>query len=58
MCDQWRAAFENDSGSELEQKMRAIHSSSTLAVNFFKFWITADCAPLAAPWSSARLSNQ
>jgi hypothetical protein len=46
MCDQSRAAFENDSGSEPEQKMRALHSSSALAANFFEFWITADCAPL------------
>jgi hypothetical protein len=46
MCDQSRASFESGSGSELKRKMRALHSSSALAVNFFEYWITADCAPL------------
>jgi len=39
-----RKAFENGSGSELQDtpsrpaKMRALHSSSALAVNFFDSW--------------------
>jgi hypothetical protein len=37
-----RTAFEKGSGSELKQKMRALHSSSALAVNFFDYWTTAE----------------
>lgn len=46
MCEQSRAAFEKGSGSELKEKMRALHSSSALAVNFFEFWVMADRTPL------------
>lgn len=46
MCDRSRKAFQNGSGAELERKMRALHSSSALAVNFFEHWIEADRAPL------------
>lgn len=46
MSDRTRADFTNGSGSELTQKMRALHSSSALAVNFFEFWRAADCTPL------------
>jgi len=47
-----RKAFENGSGSELldgpnhPAKMRAMHSSSALAVNVFDFWVGKDAAPL------------
>jgi hypothetical protein len=47
-----REAFENGSGSELldgpnhPAKMRALHSSSALAVNVFDFWVGKDAAPL------------
>lgn len=47
-----RKAFENGSGSELldgpnhPAKMRALHSSSALAVNVFDFWVGKDAAPL------------
>ncbi len=33
-----RRAFERGAGSELSGHMRALHSSSTLAVNFFDYW--------------------
>jgi hypothetical protein len=46
LCDQSRAAFENGSGSELKTKMRALHSSSALAVNVFEYWTTANCMAL------------
>ena len=46
LCDQSRRSFENGSGSELRTKMRALHSSSALAVNFFEYWTTADCTSL------------
>jgi hypothetical protein len=48
-----RAAFEAGDGGELTDsrsrpaKMRALHSSSALAVNVFDFWTTRDPAPLA-----------
>lgn len=48
MCEQSRAAFAKGSGSELKRKMRALHSSSALAVNFFEFWTKPDRAPLGA----------
>lgn len=47
-----RMSFENGSGSELidiptrPAKMRALHSSSALAVNFFDYWVENDAAPL------------
>lgn len=41
-----RVAFEQGSGSELMGKMRALHSSSALAVNFFDYWTTMDRADL------------
>lgn len=41
-----RASFENGSGSELTTKMRALHSSSALAVNFFEHWVATDRKPL------------
>lgn len=46
------AAFQRGSGSELEDtphrpaKMRALHSSSALAVNFFDHWSETDAGPL------------
>lgn len=46
MCDRSRNAFQNGSGGELERKMRALHSSSALAVNFFEYWVDADRLPL------------
>jgi len=48
-----KAAFDNGSGSELRDrpsgpaKMRALHSSSALAVNFFDTWVGKDAGPLA-----------
>src|SRR6185312_1674266 len=42
-----RAAFANGGGSELKNKMRALHSSSALAVNFFDYWTIANSRPLA-----------
>jgi hypothetical protein len=46
MCERSRNAFQNGSGGELEKKMRALHSSSALAVNFFEYWVDADRGPL------------
>jgi len=49
-----RLAFENGSGSELldigsrPAKMRALHSSSALAVNVFDSWVNQDCSQLQA----------
>ncbi len=49
-----RKAFENGSGSELQDtltrpaKMKALHSSSALAVNFFDSWVGKDTSILAA----------
>lgn len=46
------AAFKNADGSELRDgprrpaKMRALHSSSALAVNFFDYWSERDTTPL------------
>jgi hypothetical protein len=45
LCETSRCAFEKGSGSELKGKMRALHSSSALAVNFFEYWTSA--APTA-----------
>ena len=39
-------AFQHGSGNELERKMRALHSSSALAVNFFEYWANANPQPL------------
>lgn len=47
MSSRTRAAFQNGSGSELKTKMRALHSSSALAVNFFDYWSRRDAKPLA-----------
>lgn len=47
-----RADFDQGSGSELRDrpvgpaKMRALHSSSALAVNFFDVWVAGDAKPL------------
>ena len=47
-----KLAFDQSSGSELRDrttgpaKMRALHSSSALAVNFFNAWVGADTKPL------------
>ncbi len=47
-----RVAFDSGSGSELRDqpngpaKMRALHSSSALAVNFFDYWVDVDSQPL------------
>jgi len=49
-----RAAFDNGSGSELRDgpsrpaKMKALHSSSALAVNVFDYWSERNTAPLMA----------
>lgn len=49
-----RTAFENGSGSELRDtasrpaKMKALHSSSALAVNFFDRWVGKDTSILRA----------
>lgn len=49
-----KRAFENGSGSELEDtlsrpaKMKALHSSSALAVNFFDYWVDRDLSVLSA----------
>lgn len=48
-----RSAFEKGKGSELRDqddrpaKMRALHSSSALAVNFFDYWDGKDASPLS-----------
>ena len=41
-----RDAFEKGAGSELSCHMRALHSSSALAANFFDYWTNRDKAPL------------
>jgi hypothetical protein len=49
---QSKVAFDQGSGSELQDrptgpaKMRALHSSSALAVNFFDAWVREDTKPL------------
>lgn len=53
LSDSTRMAFENGSGSELQDtpsrpaKMKALHSSSALAVNFFVGWMERDTSILA-----------
>jgi hypothetical protein len=48
-----KSAFNRGSGSELldtptrPAKMKALHSSSALAVNVFDYWTTVDSSPLA-----------
>ena len=37
-----RQGFEKGAGSELSGHMRALHSSSALAVNFFDYWTDRD----------------
>ena len=50
-------AFTYGSGAELKDgkrrpaKMKALHSSAALAVNFFDYWTNRDAAPLAAALS-------
>ncbi len=41
-----RQAFERGAGSELNGHMRALHSSSGLAVDFFDYWTNRDKGPL------------
>jgi hypothetical protein len=48
-----KKAFDNGSGSELKDtlsrpaKMKALHSSSALAVNFFDYWVDRDLSVLS-----------
>ena len=42
LSDCARNAFEKGAGSELEGHMKALHSSSALAVNFFDYWTDRD----------------
>ncbi|MEP5764958.1 MAG: hypothetical protein ABJ308_10195 [Halieaceae bacterium] len=52
MSGQTKSSFEQGSGSELldtpsrPAKMKALHSSSALAVNFFDLWVSRDASPL------------
>ena len=46
LSDRARDAFERGAGSELSCHMRALHSSSALAANFFDYWTDKDKAPL------------
>ena len=52
LSPQSKLAFDQGSGAELRDrpngpaKMRALHSSSALAVNFFDAWVDADTKPL------------
>jgi len=47
-----KRSFENGSGSELQDtrsrpaKMKALHSSSALAVNVFDYWVGRDASPM------------
>ena len=41
-----RQGFEREAGSELSGHMRALHSSSALAVNFFDYWTNRDKTPI------------
>ena len=43
-----RQGFEKGAGSELSGRMRALHSSSALAVNLFDYWTGRDKTPLLA----------
>ena len=46
LSTQARQSFERGAGSELSGHMRALHSSSALAVNFFDYWMDRERAPL------------
>ena len=54
LAPQTKLAFDSGSGSELldtptrPAKMKALHSSSALAVNFFDSWVGKDASPLAS----------
>lgn len=43
-----RLAFERGAGSELRGHMRALHSSSALAVNLFDYWTERESAPVVS----------
>ena len=43
-----RSAFERGAGAELSGHMRALHSSSALAVNLFEHWTDRDSTPILA----------
>ena len=43
-----RLAFEKGAGSELSGHMKAPHSSSALAVNFFDYWTNRDKSPIVS----------
>jgi hypothetical protein len=43
-----RTSFEAGAGSELPDKMRAIHSSSALGVNVFQYWKSISAVPVIA----------
>ena len=46
LSDSARKAFERGAGSEPKKHMRALHSSSALAANFFDYWTDRDKTPL------------
>ena len=46
-----RRGFERGAGSELSGHMRALHSSSALAVNFFDYWTDRDKIPILSALS-------
>ena len=46
-----RLAFEKGAGSELSGRMRALHSSSALAVNFFDYWTNRDKSAIVSALS-------
>ena len=46
LSDRARQGFERGAGSELSGHMRALHSSSALAVNIFDYWTDRDKAPM------------
>lgn len=43
-----RLAFERGAGSELSRHMRALHSSSALAANFFDYWTDREKTPIVS----------
>ena len=43
-----RSGFERGAGSELDGHIKALHSSSALAANFFDYWTDRDKTPLMA----------
>lgn len=48
LCEGTRREFADGKGSELETKLRALHSSAALACNLFEYWrSTPDRSPLA-----------